>query len=198
VSTPSSQPITRLLTASGRGDEAARRELWSLVYDELHRIACIQFASEAAARTIQPTALVNEACLRLLGNDHVEWADRRHFFGVAARIMRHIRVDDARRRKRLKRGGGRRPASLDAATDRRPELARVACGSDEDPSETLALDEALGRLEQFAPRSAEVVMLRFYAGLTREQIGELLGIAARTVDNEWYAARAWLRRELSE
>jgi RNA polymerase sigma factor (TIGR02999 family) len=111
--------------------------------------------------------------------------------------MRHIRVDGARRRKRLKRGSGRRAVSLDVAADPGHALAEVVGRPDDDPSETLALDEALARLEQIDPRKAEVVMLRFHAGLTREQIGEMLGIAPRTVDKEWYFARAWLHQELS-
>jgi RNA polymerase sigma-70 factor (ECF subfamily) len=197
MSEPPSQPITQLLAAAGRGDEQGRRELWSLVYDELHRIACKQFEFEAPGQTLQPTALVNEAYLRLVCGEPVDWTDRRHFFGVAARIMRRIRVDGARKRKRLKRGGDRQPVSLDAASDARRGLADLACWFDDDPADMLAVDEALARLEQIDPRKAELVMLRFHAGLTREQIGEMLGIAPRTVDKEWYFARAWLHRQLS-
>lgn len=196
MSTPSSQPITQLLTAVTRGDEEARRELWSLVYDELHRIACKQFEYEAPGRTLQPTALVNEAYLHLVGHEPIDWANRRHFFAVATKIMRSICVDGARKRKRLKRGGDRQRVSLEAAAGERPLRADFASWTD-DPSDALALDEALTRLEQFDPRKAEIVGLRFYGGLTREQIGKMLGIAPRTVDKEWYFARAWLHRALS-
>ncbi len=197
MSERSSQPITQLLTAAGRGDADAHRELWSLIYDALHRIARGQLKYECPDRTLQPTALVNEAYLRLVGDNHINWNDRRHFFAVAAKIMRSIRVDDARRRRRLKRGGGKRPVSLDATSDEHPALAKVTGCRDDDPSETLALNDALSRLEQIDPRKAEVVMLRFHVGLTREGIAEMLGIAPRTVDKEWYFARAWLHRALS-
>jgi RNA polymerase sigma factor (TIGR02999 family) len=196
MSESSSQPITQLLTAAGRGDADAHREVWSLIYDELHRIARSQVEYEAPGRTLQATALVNEAYLRLVGDNRIDWNDRRHFFAVAAKIMRRIRVDDARRRKRLKRGGGRHVVSLDAATDERPELAKVACAINDDPSETLALDDALTRLEEVDPRKAELVMLRFHVGLARDQIAEMLGIAPRTVDKEWHFARAWLHRAI--
>ncbi len=192
-----SKPITELLGATARGDADARQELWSLVYDELRRIAQQQLSYEPPGRTLQPTALVNEVYLRLGGDDRVDWADRHHFFAIAARIMRCIRVDSARRRKRLKRGGGRQPLSLDGLPDSSPDAATVPCWPDDDPAQTLAVEEALVRLEQIDPRKAELVMLRFHAGLTREQIGDMLGIAPRTVDKEWYFARAWLHRELS-
>ena len=167
------------------------------MYDELHRIAIGQAKHEAPGRTLQPTALVNEAYLRLLGDSGGGWADRRHFFAAAAKIMRRIRIDDARKRKRLKRGGARRPVSLDAASETGLALADLVLWDDDDPAETLALDEALSRLEQIDPRKAEVVMLRFYTGLTRDQIAEMLKIAPRTVDKDWHFARAWLHRELN-
>ena len=166
-------------------------------HEELRRIARRQAAAESPGQAPWPTSLVNEACLRLFGDEPANWASRRHFFATAARIMRNIRVDDARKRKRLKRGGGRRRVSLEAAA------AGQASGADrgnwaDDPGDVLALDEALARLEQIDPRKAELVNLRFFAGLTREQIGEILGIAPRTVDKEWHFARAWLRRALSD
>jgi len=194
---PPTQSITQLLSAAGRGDEGARERLWAIVYDELHRIAIGQAKHEAPGRTLQPTALVNEAYLRLLGDSGGGWADRRHFFAAAAKIMRRIRIDDARKRKRLKRGGARRPVSLDAASETGLALADLVLWDDDDPAETLALDEALSRLEQIDPRKAEVVMLRFYTGLTRDQIAEMLKIAPRTVDKDWHFARAWLHRELN-
>ena len=190
------QPITQLLIAAGRGDADAHRAVWSLIYDELHSIARSQLGYEAPGGTLQPTALVNEAYIRLTGTKDVPWSDRRHFYAFAAQIMRRIRVDDARRRKRLKRGGGRQVASLDADSEGGLALAQVACAVDDDPAETLAFDDALARLEQIDQRQAEVVMLRFYVGLTREDIAEMLGIAPRTVDKDWYFARAWLHRAL--
>lgn len=196
MSTHASQPITQLLTAAGQGDEEAHRDLWSLIYDELHRVARKQLGHEAPGPAPQPTSLVSEAYLRLVGNDRIDWADRRHFFATAAKIMRHIRVDGARKRKRLKRGGDRRRVSLDAAAGE-GSVRGDFTGWTDDPAEALALDEALTRLEQFDPRKAEIVELRFYDGLTREQIAEMLGIAPRTVDKEWYFARAWLHRALS-
>jgi len=197
MTTGDPQPVTQLLAAVGRGNDAARKQLWELVYAELRAIARRQLAIESPGRTLQPTALVNEVYLRLCGCETVNWTDRRHFFAFAAKIMRQIRVDDARRRKRLKRGGERRPASLDAPDGQGRALASIVAGLDQDPAETLALDEALSRLEQIDPLKAELVMLRFHAGLTREQIGEMLGIAPRTVDKEWFFARAWLRRALT-
>ncbi len=191
------KPITELLAATGGGDDDARQELWSLIYDQLHHIAQQQLKYEPPGRTLQPTALVNEVYLRLVGGDHIEWADRHHFFAIAAKIMRCIRVDSARRRKRLKRGGGRQVVSLDGSPDRSPDAASLPCWPDDDPDRMLALEEALTRLEQIDPRKAELVTLRFHGGMTREQIGERLGIAPRTVDQEWYFARAWLHRELS-
>jgi len=196
MSNPASKPITELLAATGRGDDRARQELWSLVYDELHRIAQQQLKYEPPGRTLQPTSLVNEVYLRLAGDEHVDWANRQHFYAIAAKIMRCIRVDSARRRKRLKRGGGRQVTSLDGSPDHSPDGASLPCWPDDDPERMLALEEALARLEQIDPRKAELVTLRFHGGMTREQIAERLGIAPRTVDQEWYFARAWLHREL--
>jgi len=187
-------PITELLAASARGDAAAGQRLWELVYAELWRIAAHQMASERRGATLQPTALVHEAYLRLFDGNGGDYADRTHFFVTAARIMRHIRVDDARSRRRLKRGGGRGAVPLDRAASvadgRTPSLFN------DDPAEVLALDEALERLRGEAPDLAEIVVLRYYGGLTREQIAAALGIAPRTVDKRWSFARAWLRREL--
>jgi RNA polymerase sigma factor (TIGR02999 family) len=189
-------PITELLNAAGGGDGVARERLWALVDAELRQIAQRQLRHEHRGRTLQPTALINEVYLRLTDSQPTNWESRRHFFGVAAKIMRCIRVDSARRRKRLKRGGDRRGVSLDSDGEGGDALG-LAVWSDDDPSEALALEEALKRLEQFDPRKGELVMLRFYAGLTREEIGEMLGIAPRTVDKEWALARAWLHRELN-
>lgn len=193
---PPTNPITQLLAAAGDGDVVARDRLWGLIYDELHRLARQQLAGDAAKRHLQPTTLVNEAYLRLVGDGHVQWADRRHFFGAAAQAMRRIRVEDARRRRRLKRGGGRRPEPAGTADGRNP-LDNILV-FDRDPVKVIALDEALRRLEERDPCKAEVVLLRFFAGLSVEETAKVLGISPRGVDKEWAFARAWLHRELSK
>jgi RNA polymerase sigma factor (TIGR02999 family) len=181
-------PITELLDAAARGDVAAHEQLWAAIYGELHRVAQCQLCTEPPGRTLQPTTLVHEAYLRLVGGGNAEWANRRHFFAAAAKAMRAIRIDDARKRRRLKRGGGQRPAPLDES----PAVF------DQDPNEVLAVDEALNKLEKKDPRKAEVVMLRYFAGLTRDECADALGISPSTVASEWRVARAWLHRELAK
>ena len=189
VTLPPSSPVTQLLAAVGRGDESVHEKLWALIYDELRRLAQHQMANEAPGRTLQPTALVHEAYLRLVGGDEkIQWANRRHFFGAAAKAMRRIRIDGARKRNRLKRGGGQKPGPLQG------EPATF----DQDAAEVLAIDEALRKLKQTNPRAAEVVEFRYFAGLTRDETATVLGLSTGTVDNEWRFARAWLRRELSD
>ncbi len=187
VTTKPPSPVTQLLAAAGRGDAAAHEKLWSMIYDELHGLAQHQLDDEATGHRRQPTSLVHEAYLRLTAGQEVQWASRRHFFTSAALAMRRIRLDDARKRRSLKRGGGQ---SLGL-------LAEEAAVFDQDPTEVLAVDEALCRLEQENPRQAEVVTLRYFAGLTGDETADALGISSRTVDNEWRVARAWLHRELS-
>jgi RNA polymerase sigma factor (TIGR02999 family) len=187
--TPSeSNPVSRLLAAATQGDASAYNELWSLIYDELHGLAQSQLAREAPGHTVQPTSLVHEAYLRLTADEKVEWANRRHFFAAAAQAMRRIRIDDARKRKRLKRGGGQQPVPLEEA----------AATFDQDPAEMLAIDEALKKLERIDPRKAEVVLLRYFAGLSVDETAKALEVSPRTVDNEWHFARAWLHRELTK
>ncbi len=188
IEQPTSNPITQLLAAAGEGDEAAQRQLWAVIYDELRKLAQSQMAAEAAGHTLQPTALVHEAFFRLFGDAEAEWSSRKHFFGAAAKAMRQIRIDDARRRNRLKRGGGERPGVL---ADEPPVF-------DQDPTEVLAVHDALDRLEGEDSRKAEVVMLRYFAGLTEEEAASALGVSRRTVQIEWRLARAWLHRELSK
>ncbi len=186
-----SQPVsavTQLLDAAAQGDAAAANRLWSTVYQELHGLARAQLAREGPGCSLQSTSLVNEAYLRLIGDGHVEWANRRHFFSAAAKAMRRICVDDARRRERLKRGSGEAPGTL--LDD--PQA------SDQDPAAVLAIDEALQKLEQTDPRRAELVMLRYFAGLSIDETAAALGVSARTVDTEWRFAKAWLHRELSK
>lgn len=181
-------PVTQLLEAVGRGEADAQEKLWAVIYDDLHRVAQCQMADEAPGRTLQATALVHEAYLRLVGDGDRQWVNRKHFFAAAARAMRRIRIDDARRRKSLKRGGGdrARPLQHDPAQD----------GQNLD--ELLAVDEALAGLEKSDPRKAEIVMLRYFAGLSGDEIAEALGLSPRTVDSEWRFARVWLHRELAK
>jgi RNA polymerase sigma factor (TIGR02999 family) len=179
--------VTELLTLVRDGDTEARDRLWQLIYAELHIIAKSQAARDASGRAPQPTSLVHEAFLRLSANEQITWADRRHFFAAAAKAMRSARVDDVRKRNRLKRGGGWQPAAL----------ADGLATRDQDLVDVLAVDEALSRLEQHDPQKAEVVSLKYFAGLTIDEIADVLGVSPRKVDKEWYFARAWLHRELS-
>lgn len=147
-----------------------------------------QLAAEAPGHARQATSLVNEAYLRLTAGENVQWSNRRHFFGAAAQAMRRIRVDDARKRGRVKHGGGQK---------RRPlEEAPGVC--DQAPAMVLALSEALDRLERRDARKAEVVMLRYFGGLSIDECANALGVAPRTVDSDWRMARAWLHREISK
>lgn len=185
MSSPSSD-VSALLDAMNQGDPSAQSRLWRLVYDELHTAAQRQMACEPPGKTLQTTVLVNEAFIRLLGGENVQWANRRHFFGAAAQAMRRIRIDDARRRDRLKRGGGHRAEPL-----RESQVAFEG-----DPLEVLVIDEAIERLKQVDARKAEVVVLRYFAGLSIDETAQALSISPGTVDNEWRFARAWLHREL--
>jgi DNA-directed RNA polymerase specialized sigma24 family protein len=204
--------VTQLLDAVGQGDTGARDRLWELIYQELRHLAISQLAHEAPGRALQPTTLVHEVYLRLTGPGNGHFLNRRHFFGAAAKAMRRIRIDDARRRGRIKRGGpGIGNADPGCAQDqvrtgaarlgRHDSISGLAENSlaffDGDPIETLALDEALARLEHENPRGAEVVELRFFAGLTVDQTAEIMELAPRTVELEWRATRAWLYGQLS-
>jgi RNA polymerase sigma factor (TIGR02999 family) len=188
VTSQPGSPVTQLLDAAAQGDTAAVNELWSAVYDELHRLARAQLAPEGPDCSHQTTGLVNEAYLRMIGDGHVGWDSRRHFFAAAAKAMRRILVDDARSRGRLKRGGGQTPGPL---LDEPP-------AHEEDPAVMLAIDEALQKLEQADPPRAEIVMLRYFAGLSVDETAAALGVSARTVDTGWRFAKAWLHRELSK
>jgi len=183
-------PITRILASVGDGDADAHERLWLAVYDELHRMAQHQMASESPGRTLQPTALVHEAYFRLFGDNDVKWANRRHFFAAAAKAMRRIRVDDARKRKRIKRGGGETPVAAEDS----PEPAVF----DQDPIEVLTIDEALTKLEEKDAKKAQIVNLRYFAGLSIDETAAALGVSPRTIDTEWRFARAWLHRELGQ
>ena len=182
-----SQEVTRLLHALGGGCTEAQDELFALVYDRLKAMAHRRLRQELPGRTLQTTALVNETYLRLVAGANQTWENRSHFFGAAAEAMRRILVDQARKQRTVKRGGGRRRVPLD------DQLAV----EHEDPSpDLLALNEALDGLERYDPRKALVVKLRFFVGLTIPETAEVLGVTSRTVDKDWRVAKAWLRREM--
>ncbi len=181
-----SAEITRLLTAWGGGDESALERLTPLVYGELRRLARIHMRREAPGNTLQTTALVNEAYLRLVDVTSVRWQDRAHFFAVSARMMRRILVDAAKARARVKRGGGALHFNLNESIDAAPVRAR----------ELIALDEALDSLAQFDPRKARVVEMRFFGGLSVDETAEVLKISPQSVMRDWKLAKAWLMREL--
>lgn len=180
-----SAEITQLLWAATKGDDRARCALWTVIYDELRALARGQL--DARPRTLQPTALVHEAYFRLFGRGDVRWENRRQFFAAAGRAMRQIRIDDVRRKRRQKRGGGAAPL----------ELTIDPAREEQDPAELLAVHEALDKLEKLDPRKAEVVTLRYYVGLTIDECAEAMAVSPRTVDADWRFARTWLHRELS-
>ena len=184
----SAQSISRLLQRWSEGDRAALDDLMPQVYDELRRIAHRHLARQAPGRTLQTTALIHEAYLRLAGQEEKQWENRAHFFGVAAQAMRHILVDAARARCRDKRGGGARHVSLDEALTLGPEAGR----------ELVALDDALNSLAKLDARKSRVVELRFFGGLAEPDIAALLQISQRTVSSDWRLARAWLLRQLDQ
>jgi len=180
--------VTGLLRRWSTGDEIAFEQLLPLVYDELHRLAVRYLARERAAATLQPTALVNEVCLRLLGWHEVRWQNRGHFYGVSAQMMRRVLVDIARRRRADRRGG---PKAMRVA------LEDVEIAGRERDADLVAIDEALERLALADPRKARVVELRFFGGLSMEETAEALGVSLRTAHNDWAFARAWLYRFLT-
>jgi RNA polymerase sigma factor (TIGR02999 family) len=180
--------VTRILKAIERGDAKATDELLPLVYEELRRLAARRMSRERPGQTLQATALVHEAYIRLVGQEIQKWSGRTHFFTAAAEAMRRILIDNARRKKSLKRGGGRQRLELD-------EVDIVdASRSDE----ILALDEALEKLAKDDKLKADLVKLRYFAGLTAGQAAEMLGISRSTADELWAYARAWLRLEIAK
>jgi RNA polymerase sigma factor (TIGR02999 family) len=185
---PAAAAVTQLLARAQAGDREATNELFPLVYDELRQLADRYLSAEARGQTLQPTALVHEAYLRLVGPADTGWENRAHFFGAAARAIRRILIDRARARGRQKRGSGERPLPLEAA-----ESAAVE-GPDLD---VLALDEALQRLAVVDAQTAQVVELRFFGGLGVDETAATLGVSPATVAREWAFARAWLHREMT-
>ncbi|QDU69658.1 ECF-type sigma factor [Engelhardtia mirabilis] len=177
--------VTRILEQVDAGDEAASKQLFNVLYDELRRLADLQLAGERPGNTLQPTALVNEAYLRLVDKS-VGWASRAHFFRVAARTMRRILVDRAREKGAVKRGGGWRRLTADDAS----------LSVEEDPGALLDLDEALEALRGPHPLHAELVCLRFFSGLTLRDAAGVLGLPPTSADRAWAFARAWLAHRL--
>jgi RNA polymerase sigma factor (TIGR02999 family) len=188
-----SAEITRWLKAWGRGDPSALDRLTPLVYQQLHRMARRYARYERPGHTLQATALVNEAFLRLVDARDLDWTDRAHFFAVCARVMRRILVDAARSRAATKRGGQVARAEHASAVD----LDNLPAPGTELSAEVCALDEALNALERIDPRRAQVIELRFFGGLTVEETGHVLQVSPQTVMRDWKLARAWLARELA-
>jgi len=180
--------VTRILDRVQQGDPKAAEELLPLVYDELRKLAACKMASEAPGQTLQPTALVHEAYLRLIGVPNREWDGRGHFFAAAAEAMRRILVDNARRKQSLKHGGGLQ----------RVDLMHLDVALAEDDATVLAVSEALDRLAEEDAQCAELVKLRFFAGLTNVEAARMLGIAERTAKRTWAYARARLYEELKQ
>ena len=184
---PPSHQITLLLMDWGNGDQRALDQLMPLVYDQLRRMAKSHLRRQPPNHSFQTTELIHEAYLKLAGNNEHNWQNREHFFGVAAKAMRHILVDYARSKQSQKRGGGLQIVSLDGNS----------AGSDERSRQLVALDDALKELEILDERKAQVVELRFFGGFKAEEVAEVLKISRETVKRDWRFARTWLLRELS-
>jgi RNA polymerase sigma factor (TIGR02999 family) len=178
--------VTRILESIGHGDPKAADELLPLVYSELRKLAAAKMSNEAPNQTLQPTALVHEAWLRLVGEDNPKFANRAHFFAAAAEAMRRILIDQARRKRAVRHGGDQQRVDL--------EGVEVAMSGDDD--ELLAVNEVLDRLAAAHAGQAEVVKLRYFMGMTNVEAGQALGLSERTVQNYWAHARAWLYREI--
>lgn len=176
-----------LVNQSLSGDHAAADRLIEQVYAKLHALAEELLRHESPSHTLQPTALVNEAYLRMVDQNRVDWKGTTHFYAVSARMMRRILVDHARGKKRLKRGGD----------FHRIQLTEDICVSSRNEEDVLAVDDAINKLGQLHPRQAEVVELRFFGGLSVKQVAETLGVSKRTIESDWTVLRAWLRRELA-
>ncbi|HEX7619228.1 MAG TPA: ECF-type sigma factor [Verrucomicrobiae bacterium] len=178
--------VTHILESIERGDPKAADELLPLVYGELRKLAASKMANEAPNQTLQPTALVHDAWLRLVGNDNPQFANRAHFFAAAAEAMRRILIDKARRKRALRHGGDQQRMDI--------EGMELAAPGDDD--QLLAINDALDKLDGQNKVEAELVKLRYFAGMTLEEAAEVLGISPRTADNYWAHARAWLYREV--
>jgi RNA polymerase sigma-70 factor (ECF subfamily) len=187
MSTSSSEDVTALLIDWSNGNESAYEKLVPLVHAELHRLAHHYMSRERAGHTLQTTALVNEAYLRLVDQQQTRWQNRAQFFGICAALMRRILVDYARHQKYAKRGGGARKISLD-------DVAELSA---EKTSDLVVLDAALKELAEFDPRKARVVELRFFGGLSNDEIAEVIGVHPNTISRDWSAAKAWLYKAVT-
>jgi RNA polymerase sigma factor (TIGR02999 family) len=182
------EDVTRLLAAAGEGDEQAASKLLPLVYERLRGLAHRQMAGESPGQTLQPTALVHEAYLRLVGDDRTRWRDRRHFFAAAAEAMRRILIDQARKSGAARHGGGRK----------RAPLGEVPIECDLESEDLIALDEAVRRLADMDREAHELVMLRFFGGLQVDQIAEMLEVSPSSVDRRWRTVRIWLYEQIKD
>jgi RNA polymerase sigma-70 factor (ECF subfamily) len=185
--TPLTEEITQLLTNWSRGERSALDRLVPLVYPELRRIAKRQMARENPAHTLQTSALINEAYLKLIDREKVDWQNRAHFFAVSAQVMRHILIDHARKYLYNKRGAGAQHVPLEEA----------AIVEEKRSTDLVALDEALNALATLDPRRSQIVELKFFGGLNAEEIGDVMGISPSTVQREWRAAKAWLHHTMT-
>lgn len=183
---PEPHAVTQLLAEVVNGQQDAADHLMPLVFDQLHVLAEQLLRRETPGHTLQPTALVSEAYVRMVGHSKIDWKGKTHFFAIGARNMRRILVDHARRKKRFKRGGEMQ----------RIPLTDDLCVSNRNNEDVLAIEEALDKLAKLDPRQAQIVELRFYGGLTVEEVAEVLGVSKRTIESDWTMVRAWLRREL--
>ena len=188
MKSPARHQITELLAEWREGNQSALDELYPLVYDELHRLARRYMSRERKDHTLQTTALINEAYVRMVDQKNVNWANRSHFFAISAQIMRRILIDHARRHAYAKRGGGAHQVSLEEVAAIAPEQGR----------ELVLLDEALKTLAERDPRRCQVVELRYFGGLNNEEIAGVLHVSENTVTRDWNMARAWLYQQLSE
>ena len=188
MTTPSQKEVTQLLIDWGKGDQAALEKLLPLVDGELRRLAGRYMRRESPGHTLQTSALVNEAYLRLIEQKSVHWQNRAHFFGIAAQLMRRILVDHARRRQYAKRGGGAQKVSLDEA----------AMAPQERAAGLVALHEALEQLAAMDERKGRIVEMKFFGGLTTEEVAEVLQVTPRTIEREWRKAKAWLHNAISK
>jgi RNA polymerase sigma factor (TIGR02999 family) len=184
----SAEAVTQILEAIGAGDKHAAEELLPLVYEELRHLAAARMAREAPGQTLQATALVHEAWLRLIGSNPVQWNGRAHFFGAAAEAMRRILLERARKKGRIRHGGHLQRADLD----------QVSLATQDSDDVILAVHEALEKLAAESPQKAEIVKLRYFAGLEHAEIAEVLGVSEPTVRRHWTYARSWLYAELKE
>ena len=181
-------PVTNVLEAIDRSEAGASEKLLPLVYAELRRLAGARMVHEASGQTLQPTALVHEAWLRLVGDAHRTWQNRAHFFGAAAEAMRRILIERARHKSRIKHGGGQARLNIEDV-----ELADTTADD-----KVLLVDEALKRLKLEDPELERIVVLKFFAGLSNEEVAQTLGLSTRTLDRQWAYARSWLLRHISQ